>query len=139
MRALNSNVIGFTVKLTNNAIDLAVGSTVVYDEITYNAGNGYDKTTGIFTCPRSGMYIFFLNVEAVYGRQAAAISLQINGFSRLTAVAECMDDTHDATGSNLLVVHIVEGDRVWVMTYGNDNQDLYKGFTAFSGVLIQST
>jgi hypothetical protein len=82
---------------------------------------------------------FFLNVEAVYGRQEAEITLKINGSSRLSAIAESMDDSHDATGSNLLVVHIVEGDRVWVETYDDDNQDLFKGFTAFSGVLIQST
>jgi hypothetical protein len=89
--------------------------------------------------PDQGCTFFFLNVEAVYGRQAAAIELKINGFARLSAVAESMDDNHNATGSNLLVVHIVEGDRVWVETYQYDNQDLFNSFTAFSGVLIQST
>lgn len=139
MRALNTYVVGFTVALLNNAIDLPTGSTVVFQWVFYNAGNGYDTTTGIFTCPRSGLYIFYINVEAVNGQEEASVQIMKNGSGRVSAVSERYADGHDSTGGNLLVEHITEGDRVWVETYSNDNQDLFRGFTSFSGVLIGST
>lgn len=135
MRALNTHVVGFTATLLNNAIDLPTGSTVVFEYVFYNAGNGYDTTTGIFTCPRSGLYIFYINVEAVNGNEEAAVQLMKNGSGRVSAVSERYVDGHDSTGGNLLVEHIMEGDRVWVETYSVDNQDLFRLFTTFSGVL----
>lgn len=112
---------------------------MLFDSIYYNSGSGYDTSTGIFTCPRSGMYLFAIFVEAVDASPAAALVLTINGKHWLDAVSERYATGHDSTGGNILVQHIQEGDRVWVETYYHDNQDLYNGFTTFSCVLIQST
>ncbi|XP_053386491.1 complement C1q and tumor necrosis factor-related protein 9A-like [Mercenaria mercenaria] len=139
IRTLNSDVIGFTAVLKEHAIDLPTGSTIVYDNVYYNAGNAYDTSTGVFTCPRSGLYLFYINVEPFDESLPAAIAILINGSYRVDAVAERYDVGHDSTGGNMMVEHLQEGDRVWVETYEHDNQDLYKGFTSFSGVLIRST
>ena len=84
----------------------------MYDKVFYNAGNGYDTNTGIFTCPRSGLYLFYINVEAVDESLPASIEIIVNGSGRVSSVAERYDANHDSTGGNLMVEHIQEGDRV---------------------------
>ena len=32
--------------------------TITYDSLTTNIGNGMDSSTGKFTCPTSGLYMF---------------------------------------------------------------------------------
>ncbi|XP_045179782.2 adiponectin-like [Mercenaria mercenaria] len=135
----NSIVVGFTVALQNHIFDLPLRSTVIYDEVFYNAGNGYDASTGIFTAPHSGLYLFYINVEPVDETIPASVAILVNGSYRVAAVAERYDKNNDSTGSNVLAENIQEGDRVWVETYLNDNQNLFEGFTTFSGVLIEST
>nr|KAG5708085.1 hypothetical protein BaRGS_002821 [Batillaria attramentaria] len=34
------------------------GMTIKYNTVRYNAGNGYDPVTGLFTAPASGLYAF---------------------------------------------------------------------------------
>lgn len=40
------------------------GSIFIFDIVETNLGNGYNKTTGIFTTPTSSLYAFTWTVEA---------------------------------------------------------------------------
>lgn len=42
------------------------GEIVIFPSILYAVGGGYDKTKGVFTVPKSGLYIIFCNVAADY-------------------------------------------------------------------------
>ncbi|KAL4239845.1 positive regulation of adiponectin secretion [Mactra antiquata] len=137
-RAIFTDVIGFTVTLLTPVSDLPLGSTVLFDNVHYNAGSAYDPSTGVFTCPRSGMYLFSIYVSATTATEAN-IEIKINGRDYIAAVSEPILAQQDTTGGNTLVQHIQQGDSVWVETIGVNNQHLYKHYTSFSGVLIQST
>ena len=57
--------IGFSVgSSTADVQGLGLLQTVKFDDVHYNAGNGYDPITGAFTAPLSGTYVFFLQVRA---------------------------------------------------------------------------
>lgn len=43
---------------------MPIGSTLIFDTVETNIGNGYSKTTGIFTAPASGLYAFTWTVHA---------------------------------------------------------------------------
>lgn len=46
----------------NSLPDIGTDTTIVFDEnIEYNSSNSYDASTGIFTAPIEGIYIFHLN------------------------------------------------------------------------------
>lgn len=62
--SLDSEV-GFSAKLSHELHDLSTFSVIKYDYVIFNAGNGYDPNTGIFTVPVEGMYMFTYFVEAL--------------------------------------------------------------------------
>ncbi|KAL4241049.1 hypothetical protein ACF0H5_001827 [Mactra antiquata] len=140
-RALFPDVIGFTAVLDNAVDDIPLGSNILYDRIHYNAGSHYDPNTGVFTCPRSGMYLFSVFVEVHSENDIAEgnVKIMINGNSFVYAISEPSKLGHDSTGGNVLIQHLARGDRVWVETNDVNNQDLFHAFNSFSGVLIQST
>ena len=39
-----------------------VSGTLVFDQLVSQTGSGYNVTTGVFTCPESGMYLFSVNI-----------------------------------------------------------------------------
>lgn len=59
--------------------------TVMFQNTLYAVGGGYDKTTGVFTVPKNGLYIIFCNVEANNGNFTAKI--MINGSPKAGVMA----------------------------------------------------
>ena len=49
--------VAFDAYMTTNTT-LPVNQPVKFDGVDLNEGNGYDQTTGIFTCPVDGVYQF---------------------------------------------------------------------------------
>ncbi|XP_066518448.1 complement C1q-like protein 4 [Hoplias malabaricus] len=53
-------------------------TTVKYSHVFTNKGNGYDSTTGVFTAPISGVYLFLFYDHAL-GGESAYLTLTKNG------------------------------------------------------------
>ena len=70
--------VAFFAYLSKNWNTLRKHTTLVYDVVNLNDGNGYNKATGTFTAPSSGLYVFHVSTGA-YDRTHAAIELIVNG------------------------------------------------------------
>ena len=46
--------------------------TIVFSDIEYNIGDGYNSTTGIFMTPRKGTYLFTVQFYVKYGHRIEA-------------------------------------------------------------------
>ena len=46
----------------NRKLVLTSNGKIVFNQLILNEGDGYDETTGIFTCPKTGLYLvtFFI-------------------------------------------------------------------------------
>ncbi|KAK7495729.1 hypothetical protein BaRGS_00012949 [Batillaria attramentaria] len=54
-------VVGFTVRMRNEDIrNLGRNQVVKFDDVIYNAGNGYSASSGIFTAPVPGTYVLMV-------------------------------------------------------------------------------
>ena len=52
-----AGTVAFSAGLTQQ-VSLAPNTSVAFDRVWLNIGDGYDNTTGIFTCPVAGTYVF---------------------------------------------------------------------------------
>ena len=126
-----STRIGFTAGVTSDSTTWSSG-TLVFPKVITNVGSGYNPSDGIFTAPRAGVYVFFVNVQVYSTNIHAAIVL--NGATKVRTMAYT---NHDA-GPNLAVLSLQTGDRVWVIHKGGQGYWTHSDgpITTFSGFLI---
>ena len=103
---------------------------IVYDKILLNIGNGYSSTTGVFTCPSDGEYVFTWSTMN-YGAACFAY-IHRNGVQYLMSHSQEHDGSLYESASNTVVFHLNKGDTVWIQT---TTCDTFYGYpnTAFSG------
>ena len=110
--------------------------TLVCDEVISNAGGGYDKKTGVFTAPVSGIYCFL----ATSGPLCDDISVK----AVLHIVLD--DETigcHGAHGKGKSTAHVAvevkAGQKVWLQTWCG-GKCVFRGnsITFFTGMLLHA-
>ena len=135
--------IAFSVVLTSDVPHMTEHQPIVYDKVLLNDGNGYNPSSGIFTCPVRGVYLFMYHLGVQDLTNPAGVQtwihLTINGHAQNSATADTTESSQELQGSNSAIVQLSQGDTVWVETYlpGHSNS-LYghQLLNTFSGVLL---
>ena len=122
---------------TLTGIPLVTHTTLKFDYIITNIGDGYDPHTGIFTAPVGGVYSFFLTLMSVYGHPAIYLSINKDGAILDEVFAEGMLDNYDQ-GSTEVTTHLQAGEQVWVR---QESGNAVRGgsWTVFTGYLLRAT
>uniref|UniRef100_A0A8W8J8Q2 C1q domain-containing protein n=1 Tax=Magallana gigas TaxID=29159 RepID=A0A8W8J8Q2_MAGGI len=108
----------FTVGISSGNSDWA-GDTLVFPTVIYSEGTGYNPSTGIFTAPTAGTYVFYVSVQSA-NRKYLWLDIVLNGSSKVRATAYYSSGSSvhiNQTGTNLVILHLLTGDRVWVKRY----------------------
>nr|XP_034334312.1 complement C1q tumor necrosis factor-related protein 3-like [Crassostrea gigas] len=144
--------IAFYAYFGNDFKSMPKGSTFVFDVVETNLGNGYNKATGIFTAPSSGLYAFTWTVQAAgkhvvqpinsnsqYGEINAA--LMQNGAVKGVIVADTETKYDMDTATAFVVLETKVGDQFQIAVSEWDGQgDIYSnnsnGRTTFSGFMV---
>ena len=64
MAAHQQTAVGFNARFTTHESVTVTGrSTIVFDLVDFNLGDAYNKTSGMFTAPVSGLYLFSLHIS----------------------------------------------------------------------------
>ena len=138
-RALG-DVIAFYVYLTHPENNPGKHHTIIYDYVVTNYGNGYNKYTGAFIAPRSGVYVFTWTTFANPGSYLP-IELIVNNYRYGIISADGNALYNGVTG--VAVVHLNQYDAVLVRSdshtapHGNIFSDQNMK-TSFSGWCISS-
>jgi len=119
------------------------GHVIIFNKITTNQGAAYDGSSGTFTAPVNGVYVFSLTIR-LYGYSGytyqGTFQLMVNGAVQLSLYP----DTHSQHGrfssaSGTAVLTLDKGDTVHVVSKetknyieGNDDYSSY-----FSGFLLK--
>ena len=123
--------IAFTVSLTQGSSQWA-NKNILYDKMITNVGKGYSKQTGIFTCPKGGLYVFTWSTLSGNDNEDCYAYIYRNGEKLLmTNLDEAGGSAYEAA-SYTAVFHLSVGDQVWIQT---DTCGYFYGYpyTAFSG------
>lgn len=143
--------VGFYVSLISAAgATLAFDMSVLFDDIKTNIGKAYDRTTGIFTCPLSGTYIFSLNLACAEGSYLQASIVKNNVEQVFMAVCDhrrrkSADGYYLYCGSTqnggTAILSLARGDQITVKkvwpSFGKSTA-AGNGYTTFSGYLLRS-
>ncbi|XP_065928373.1 uncharacterized protein [Magallana gigas] len=130
-----STRIGFTATVSSTSTSWNSG-TLVFDVVNTNVGNGYNPSTGVFTAPTAGEFVFFVNVQS-YNIQSIYVDVVLNGVTKVRTMAYSSgsNDFYDA-GPNLVVLTLQKKDRVWVKRYSGQGYCIFGPITTFSGFLF---
>ncbi|XP_053400888.1 uncharacterized protein LOC128557521 [Mercenaria mercenaria] len=133
--------VAFSAYMTHTNFHTIVGQAFKFDQVLLNDGIGYSKSTGKFTVPLTGVYLFAFHIDA---RNLMFVRLVVNGVNQVDAVANAHTNTDSrrsySMGGNTAIIHVRHGQAVWVETY-----EIQDGITAssntfrictFSGVLL---
>ena len=104
--------IAFTVSISVSAAQQ--NKRIIYDKILINIGDGYSPTTGVFTCPSDGEYVFTwstMNYDDI-----CYTYIYRNGVQYLMSHAIERGGSLYESASNTEVFHLIKGDTVWIQT-----------------------
>ncbi|XP_065928376.1 uncharacterized protein [Magallana gigas] len=129
-----SKRIGFTATVSTSSISWNSG-TLVFDVVITNVGNGYNPSTGVFTAPTAGEYVFFVNVQS-YNINSIYVDVVLNGVTKVRTMAYTGGSDYFDAGPNLVVLTLQKGDRVWVKYFSGQGYHINGPITTFSGFLL---
>ncbi|XP_062597157.1 multimerin-1-like [Saccostrea cucullata] len=115
------------------------GQTVIFKQIIYQVGGGYNPTTGVFTVPKTGLYLIFCTNVAYY-KETFWTKIMINGSVKAGVMAYLNGSlTVYLSASNLVVHQLQVGDRVWIQVDTGTHLYSYIPDTTFSAVMINGS
>lgn len=132
-RATGNNV-AFSVYLSQSISPLAAGQPIKCDALLLNDGNGYNKFTGVFTVPQTGVYLLTFQVGSF---KLTHVKLVIDGINIADATTH---GGEEEMAGNTVIVTATQGQSVWLEEYSNsDGQALGSSvfrLTTMSGVRL---
>jgi hypothetical protein len=128
--------VAFTAAVTSSSSSWNSG-TLVFPVVITNVGNAYNPSTGIFTAPTNGNYVFFVNVQS-YGGNSIYVDIVLNGSRKVRTMVSSGSGEYGDAGPNLVVLTLQKGDNVWIKHSGGTGYFTYLSspVTTFSGFLI---
>ena len=118
---------------------------IKFTYVISSEGGGYDSSTGIFTVPHNGVYVFICNIATLNNGYIAR--LVVNGIPKVGAAAS-IDYRTDTSNTNVynaagntVILQLHDGDRVWMSHRSNTQMaslwtNVYFPFSTFSGYLL---
>ncbi|XP_053396853.1 complement C1q-like protein 4 [Mercenaria mercenaria] len=125
--------VAFSGKLSRN-IPSSEGKNVAnFDTVITNVGNAYSTTTGVFTCPVSGIYLFVCNIV---GGPTGQTRIRVYHNGKAIGRPWTGNGVHEP-GADSTVIHAEAGDEVYVKDLITWSINL-DNFSKFTGVLIKA-
>lgn len=125
--------------VSKQLVNLGHEKTINFDTVQLNLGNGYHNVNGVFTVPKSGIYIFSANLmfDDTNSNDAFAAIVK-NGVEIASLYSRGADHLWDQ-GSQTVIVQANQTDEVYVRTKSFLNIRVYPdNASTFSGYLLYS-
>nr|XP_011445004.2 complement C1q tumor necrosis factor-related protein 4-like [Crassostrea gigas] len=131
----NKDTIAFQSSLIKTLKYVSSRSTVVFDKVSLNEGNAYDKISGKFTAPSNGIYFFTWTTLSNAGKTFGTDIVR-NG----EIIAKNFSDGRGRIGFDMSTSHanikMKKGDKVWIRTHDTWGQFAHGDWCFFSGLKL---
>lgn len=112
-----------------------------FTTVELNEGKAYSPETGIFTCPKDGLYLFIVHVT-VYGKAQCALVKNSEKVSSLYHMnqPDRLSYNSSQVASMSSVIKLSQKDEVWVDLWGQGRNDIFStedNDTIFTGFCLQ--
>ncbi|XP_062587582.1 complement C1q-like protein 4 [Saccostrea cucullata] len=131
--------VGFTAMLRGDTsiYQLEENEKLVFGYVSINEGNAYNKDSGIFRCPRNGLYAFYVNILTLR-HKTAEVEITKNG-NHTNSAAYSQGVSEGTNGSIFALLTLTVGDEVWLRAANNwssTGKILKYRENTFSGFLV---
>ena len=108
---------------------------LIFNKVISNVGNGYSKSTGVFTAPAAGTYVFYFTAVE-YSTQEIGLDIVLNGVSKVRLIG-ANNIASFQTGTNMVVLTLKRQDRVLVKhSYGTGYHTHSVPLVTFTGFML---
>ncbi|XP_016137865.1 caprin-2-like [Sinocyclocheilus grahami] len=127
--------VAFSAARTANFAPGTLDQPISFDLLHTNLGEMFDTTTGRFTCPAAGAYVFIFHILKLAISVPLYINLMRNEEVMVSAYANDGAPDHE-TGSNHAVLQLFQGDQVWLRLHRGAIYGSSWKYSTFSGFLL---
>ncbi|XP_060608068.1 uncharacterized protein LOC132760165 [Ruditapes philippinarum] len=117
LNAEGSKLSAFSVTL-NQHQDVASGNNIMYNNIVTDVNGAYDVTTGVYTAPSSGLYIFHFFGLA---RQNMELYQELYHNNHYVCSIYGLTDQDWADAGNTVLLHLKQNDHISIRAHGNNS------------------
>ncbi|XP_026065772.1 caprin-2-like isoform X2 [Carassius auratus] len=127
--------VAFSAARTANFAPGTLDQPISFDLLHTNLGEMFDTTTGRFTCPAAGAYVFIFHILKLAISVPLYINLMRNEEVMVSAYANDGAPDHE-TGSNHAILQLFQGDQVWLRLHRGAIYGSSWKYSTFSGFLL---
>ncbi|XP_069135405.1 caprin-2-like [Argopecten irradians] len=134
LRVAASADVAFSAYLSRLVLEPGDDYSIKFDHVVTNTGNSYNPTTGAFTCPKSGTYVFTWSVGMTHTGYIYSLLMKNGVRVGWSATA---DNNYGSMGTQTAVLVLSEGDVITVK-FGTHtaSSGLWERVTSFNGFII---
>ncbi|XP_067284209.1 caprin-2 isoform X2 [Pseudorasbora parva] len=127
--------VAFSAARTANFAPGTLDQPIAFDQLHTNLGDMFDTTSGRFTCPAAGTYVFIFHILKLAISVPLYVNLMRNEEVMVSAYANDGAPDHE-TASNHAVLQLFQGDQVWLRLHRGAIYGSSWKYSTFSGFLL---
>ncbi|XP_039523532.1 caprin-2 isoform X2 [Pimephales promelas] len=135
MYPLNQLRVAFSAARAANFAPGTLDQPISFELLHTNIGEMFDTTSGRFTCPAAGTYVFLFHILKLAISVPLYINLMRNEEVMVSAYANDGAPDHE-TASNHAVLQLFQGDQVWLRLHRGAIYGSSWKYSTFSGFLL---
>ncbi|KAK3096917.1 hypothetical protein FSP39_004750 [Pinctada imbricata] len=128
-------MIAFSARTSKQLTSTRASIKIVFDHVVTNTGKAYDGSTGIFTAPSDGIYVFAWTV-LTNPKKWFDSELVVNGIPKLYNAADAHNGGSFESSGCTGVMELKSGDKVWIRKYSTLGNLLRERWSSFSGLKL---